>query len=391
MIQNSKYGGQLSKLKTELKYIEETLGKEERLNCKRSNICLILSLFLTATVIIITVFWGSKHITLEADESKWFFYISGASLIIHIINFILVCVLQKEFYLSLLLCTIPPFFFFALFVEIYIIVRESIFNTREWKRKKSMLIHKKSYIIKLKNDKNAIENKIKEFEVYINNAFKLYNRAITEKSFDLMQQAAAEGDDNAIRYLKNQKERELKEKAAELYKQATSGDTVDKELLKQAAELGHTDANLSLGKELLDKGVSNQYTKTEKTGLIKKAQKHFRIALDNKNIEGEFLYMLCSIICDECEQISNLSVALIRTRTIKEQKLLPKNYEYNIDFLLEKLVEAIDKAEEFKKRKNTVVLGDDFIERADKEYKRMLGISDEPTTVWVDINTGLPY
>ncbi len=384
MTTNKKYGEKLLELKRKLKETEVEVfkGKEEikdldrrvewnKENAQRTNLCLFFSILLTVAVIIIAILLCSFSSSDTVKAGSVF----GAVFAIYIINYIIACIAQDEFIASYLLGLIPPLVFFAPFVEIYNIIVECKDNISYLKTSKYSLNNQKSIVRKRQKQLNDIKCEINEIEGYINNASSLYNRAVSENNQELMKKAADEGNANAIRYL-----------AEEIYKQATAGETVDKELLNQAAALGHNLANMELGNELFDKGISNQYTKVEKTSLLKKAQQHYEIVLNNKNVEGEFMYMMCSVICDECESLPDLSVALARVRFMKEQKLLPENFEYNIDYLIEKLVELIDS----ESRKNTVILDDDFIKRADAEYRKMLGISDEPITSWVDINTGLP-
>ncbi len=232
-----------------------------------------------------------------------------------------------------------------------------------------------SKVAELENKIPRAENELSALKAALTEAIHLYRQGVANNDDNLIQQSAQKGYQKAKDY-SNEK------KAKEICKSGVTS-SQDRQGLLCLAKAGSVTANLFIGKEFLEKGISDQYTNQEKTVYLKEAKEHFRIAYNKGNVEGNFLYMLCCILIGN-NSTEELESMLKRAREIKEKHLLPENYEYNIEYLIENLVRAINS------KKTIVIDYEDFAKRADAEYKRMLGIDDSPIPTYVDINTGLP-
>lgn len=377
MVTNIKYGDSLDSLKYGLQRLEKNLTKEKKdydehnkklkwykSDLKRSAICLILSVFLSLGVILAALYYipiGYNSFMQTNDDPNGIFVLAlfGIGIAIYLVNFILSWISEQEFRFSMLLCIIPPVFFIGAIAGGNILIKSYSRYIRWFNEEKEKINKSVETIASLEKDISDTKNQIINFEKNISNASDLYNRAIEENNHNLMQQAAAEGDSNAIKFLNDEAERKQREKAAELYAQATSGDVVDKELLKQAADLGDESACFDLGKELYLEFVSDEYTQEEKLEKSLEAEKYLKVFENSSNVEAKFLYysiFVMGTIFDydrfrrSVDDISKWKKALAELRNIKKSGELTDTLSEPLDHVIKKAVEAIDSIEEIKNK-----------------------------------------
>lgn len=386
MTTNTKYGEKLEKYRDEkVKLTEQLIEKKKRLEsgeewlrkaktkALRANIVLIIGLVLL--IVSAFVFMNknvqlqmTQYFTFNIDSSNTFEFFFAYSIhfcailgvlysVLYAISYgikgitmsviaVICCVLIKlvgtnvnsDDGWSLLMLLILFFLFLKAFIKLitYACKKNHIVNSDK-KTNKSYEIS-----IETKNKEiEEIEQKINDTEKCIDKALELYSRALTEENEELMQQAADEGEENAIRYLRNKADRERKEKAAELYKQAISGDTVDRELLKQAADLGDESACFDLGKELYFDSISDYYTENEQAKKAKQAEKYLSVFESSSNIEGKFLYISLRI-SSGTTKYNEWEKILEQLRTIKASGKLPEGYNEALDIALKGAVQMIN-------------------------------------------------
>lgn len=137
---------------------------------------------------------------------------------------------------------------------------------------------------------------------------------------------------------------EKQNKAAELYAQATQGEEIDMELMKQAADLGNPSACKEYGKMLFMETNSDLFTKSEKEDKCELAASYLEVAA-TQDVEAEFLWLSCRIQY-EINDIHEWMEMLKRVRAIKASGELHASFGDSINSMIQLLVQTIDRIAE---------------------------------------------
>ena len=334
-------------LETRLREIENELAeKEELIYCSKkdkrhSQICLLVSVLLTITVIVISfpymlTFFSALSNSVDLTINPLFV----VAFILHIINFILTCISLKEFNVILLLFTIPPFYTVAPLLELFLIFRENFLAT--------------AMLRQINLELNEINIKIQQTDVKKEEIHRIYLKAMESNDENLIKEAAKQGHVNAQFYLDQKQEKLNLAEGEKLYQLAIATNPHNNELMKKAAKLGNTSACIYLGKKAFSDIDSTMLTKAEKENNIIVASEYLKKVKD-RDVECEFLW-LATRIQHESNSATEWQSILNRIRELNNSENLPELYKASITTIIESLVEVIDRisATESQKEKQKV-------------------------------------
>lgn len=137
---------------------------------------------------------------------------------------------------------------------------------------------------------------------------------------------------------------DLKE-GAELYRRATAEGTVNRMLLAKAAEKGDPQANLEMGKNIVEK--ADGLNRREVAALYEDAKKHFRIADEADLPDGILMYASARLMTEAHDVMGWLNI-LRRLRTVERIEISAKLrniYNRVRDQLIERVQLAMAHAE----------------------------------------------
>ena len=159
-------------LKIRLEENEKELAEQEQLlywskkDKINSQICLLLSVLLTATVIIFSFpYLLTFFSTLSDSKDLTVNPLFVVAFILHIINFVLTCISLKKFSVILLLFTIPPFYIIAPFLELFLLFKENFLATLIMRQSKEEFEILQNDINQIKSKINEIDSKIHQTDV----------------------------------------------------------------------------------------------------------------------------------------------------------------------------------------------------------------------------------
>ena len=144
--------------------------------------------------------------------------------------------------------------------------------------------------------------------------------------------------------LEEQERKERIAKAEPLYAQAIAADPVDEVLMEKAAKLGHPQASIYVGWNLIRDQECNPYTNAERRKLQKKALDYLSIFTSEKDTEGVFVYLFAKALYEDSLSQDEWDTMLQRARRIKKSGKLPEKYATACDNLIERLVYEVDNA-----------------------------------------------
>ncbi len=197
---------------------------------------------------------------------------------------------------------------------------------------------------------NKNENAIKELEEKEQKAENLYLQAIENNNDrELMQQAADLGHDKAQAFIEAELEKEAERASEELYLSAFKDGGIDRKTMEAAASLGHKKANIEIAKFLIDDYISDEFTNSEKENIIKKAAECLDKTIDgNTDVLVEFLWLFSNSMCNWVYDYKQRNKALSRIREIKNSGELQEKYQNIATACIATLISLIDKTGRFK-------------------------------------------
>ncbi len=244
----------------------------------------------------------------------------------------------------------------GVFSYIYFIKEHPITFIADHKKK---LAKAKKHYEKVLADIEKEEIIKEELEKVKTKAESLYESAIKTNDEALMQQAADMGEENAIEYFETkaqaQAEKKVKQEREELYNAAHNGQKVNRQVLNDAAKLGHFEARIEMAKLLIDDYCSDEYTAEEKVELIKNAVEYLEHISDTKDTELEFLWLFSNAMSGWSTDNRLMKKALGRIRELKNSGELIEKYENLATACISTLVDFIDKKGSFKEQPKTQV------------------------------------
>ena len=335
-------------LETRLREIENELAEKEQLIiCSKndkihSQICLLVSILLTVTVIVISfpyllTFFSALSNSVDLTINPLFV----VAFILHIINFILTCISLKEFSVILLLFTIPPFYIVAPFFELFLMFRENFLATvmlRQFNEEFEIL---QNDIIQVNSELNEINSKIQQKDVKKEEIHRIYLKAMESNDENLIIEAAKQGHVSAQFYLDQKQEKLNLAEGEKLYQLAIATNPHNNELMKKAAKLGNTYACIYFGKKAFSDIDSTMLTKAEKENNMIVASEYLKKVKDH-DVECEFLW-LATRIQHESNSATEWQSILNRIRELNNSENLPELYKDSITTIIESLVEVIDR------------------------------------------------
>lgn len=193
----------------------------------------------------------------------------------------------------------------------------------------------------LKNAKrklNTLETKHAEMDA-------LYTQALQQKDHALMERAANMGYEKAVSYLQKEQAKKQAAEAKQLYERATESDTINVELMEQAAELGDPLANLYIAKQIMEEATSGAYTANERENEMRRAADYLHVAACANNREAELLELACRIQF-ESNSLFGWKSILAKLRQLKKSTDLSSEHLELCDDLIRAVVPIIDNMEE---------------------------------------------
>lgn len=131
-----------------------------------------------------------------------------------------------------------------------------------------------------------------------------------------------------------------------LYRRAIANQTVDEELMWQAAELGSRPACLYLGRQMMEAWSTGSFTKEEKADIAEVAKNYFHTAsleedFKESRIEAQFGYLMFQVLT-ESGSAAKWQGVLSQLREVRDSGLLPERFHETCIMLVRTVVDLID-------------------------------------------------
>lgn len=178
----------------------------------------------------------------------------------------------------------------------------------------------------------------------VKDGFAAYEKEIAQQAEELRQEQERLEQQKALAAQEAANKAKRAEEANEMYLQAVAQNTVNDELLYQAAQMGSLDACRHVGHLLLERMASSMYTESEKAEYAKAAAGCLRTAAGSGDGELRYLWYFARYSY-ESNTLEGWQEMLDGLRQLMASGTLPPQYETDCTGVMQGLVRQINKME----------------------------------------------